>query len=80
MIEFLGWLGVLLLLGGLFLVSSSLISSNSTIYRLLNVVGSILMACYGASHRAYASVVANLAWIAVMMLAIALARYRARHG
>jgi hypothetical protein len=75
-IEVLGWFGSLLVLVALFFISAELLPAVSVTYRVLNITGSALLACYAALHQAYAFMFTKVAWLAVMISAIICVRRR----
>lgn len=79
LLHVIGNIGVLMILGAYFLVSSSMIKSISPWYQSLNLVGAIIMAIYSLVLAAWASVVLNGTWaiIAVVALLVNLRKARA---
>jgi drug/metabolite transporter (DMT)-like permease len=66
-----GWLGAAALLVAYAMVSSRKLEGNSTVYQLLNIVGSILLAANTIFYRAYPSSFVNLIWIGIAVFSIA---------
>jgi hypothetical protein len=71
-----GTLGAALLLIAYFLVSKGRIKGDSRVYQGLNVVGSVVLAVYGAALQAWSSMALNVVWA---LIGIALLR-RAKPG
>jgi drug/metabolite transporter (DMT)-like permease len=66
-----GWLGAAALLIAYAMVSSRKLEGNSTVYQLLNIVGSILLAANTIFYRAYPSSFVNLIWMGIAVFSIA---------
>jgi drug/metabolite transporter (DMT)-like permease len=66
-----GWLGAAALLVAYAMVSSKKLEGNSTVYQLLNIVGSLLLAANTIFYRAYPSSFVNLIWIGIAVFSIA---------
>jgi drug/metabolite transporter (DMT)-like permease len=66
-----GWLGAAALLVAYAMVSSKKLEGNSTVYQLLNIVGSLLLAANTIFYRAYPSSFVNLIWTGIAVFSIA---------
>jgi hypothetical protein len=66
-----GWFGAAALLVAYAMVSSRKLEGNSTVYQLLNIVGSLLLAANTVFYRAYPSSFVNLIWIGIAVFSIA---------
>jgi hypothetical protein len=66
-----GWLGAAALLVAYAMVSSRKLEGNSTVYQLLNIIGSILLAANTIFYRAYPSSFVNLIWMGIAVFSIA---------
>jgi drug/metabolite transporter (DMT)-like permease len=66
-----GWLGAAALLVAYAMVSSKKLEGNSTVYQLLNIVGSVLLAANTVFYRAYPSSFVNLIWTGIAVFSIA---------
>ena len=78
MIDVGGWIGVALLLIAYALVSTRRLTGDSTIYQLLNIVGSVLLIINSFFYGAYPSVGINIAWIAIALAALLWKQYCSR--
>jgi len=66
-----GWFGAAALLVAYAMVSSRRLEGNSTVYQLLNIIGSLLLAANTIFYRAYPSSFVNLIWTGIAVLSIA---------
>ncbi len=57
-----GALGMLMILGAFWLVSTQRVSAQSWQYQLLNVAGSAVLAVYSVLLEAWASLALNVVW------------------
>ena len=69
--EAIGWLGAAALLVAYALVSYRKLEGHSTVYQLLNIVGSLLLAANTIFYRAYPSSFVNLIWMGIAVFAVA---------
>jgi fatty acid desaturase len=69
-IEAAGWVGALLILGSYILVSSGRLTGQSRVYQWMNVVGAAGFVVNTWWHGAMPSVVLNVVWCAVGLLAL----------
>lgn len=74
MIHAVGVVGLVLLLGGYFLVSAGRLGGQSTAYQSMNLAGAVVLVWYSWALGAWASVVLNLVWAGIA--AVALVRTR----
>lgn len=65
-----GWLGAAALLVAYAMVSSRKLEGNSTVYQLLNIVGSLLLAANTIFYRAYPSAFVNLIWMGIAVFSV----------
>jgi hypothetical protein len=70
LVNLLGWVGAIILLGGYGLISFKNYSGNSVVYQSLNVVGSALLIINTIYFGAYPSAFVNVIWIGIAILAI----------
>jgi len=68
--EILGWYGVCAILLAYALLSFEYIKSNSWAFQLLNLSGAIGMVLDGWDDKSYQSMVLNIIWGAVALIAI----------
>lgn len=68
--EFGGWAGTVILLIAYGLVSVRRLEGDSVIYQLANVVGALLLMANSFYHGAMPSVVVNVFWTGIGLLAI----------
>lgn len=78
-LHLIGNIGVVMILGAYFLVSTGRIRSISSVYQGLNLLGAIIIAVYSVILAAWASVVLNSTWavIAAVSLIVNLRKARA---
>jgi len=65
-----GWLGAAVLLVAYAMVSSRKLEGHSTVFQLLNVGGSLLLAANTIFYGAYPSTFVNLIWAAIAIFSI----------
>lgn len=69
--EILGWIGTFLVLGAYFLVSFGWLDGESLIFQLMNIFGSLGLLAIAFSKKVYQSVVVNIVWILIGLVAMA---------
>ena len=70
MIHVFGNFGVLMVLAAYFLVSNGRISSTSSSYQVLNLVGGAILVAYSVVFFAWANVVLNTIWFCIALVAL----------
>lgn len=70
LLHIIGNIGVLLVLGAYFLISTGRLKSISPRYQLLNLVGAIILTVYAVILVAWASVVLNGIWALIALVAL----------
>jgi len=70
LIDIVGWIGVAALLIAYALVSTRRRAGDSTVYQLLNLLGSALLIVNSLYYGAYPSVGVNVAWIGIAIYAL----------
>lgn len=81
LVETVGWTGALLVLGAYGLLSLKKVAGDSTTYQGMNIGGSLLLAMYAFWKDASASLLVNIAWMAIGVSAIVMSlRSRKRRG
>ncbi len=65
-----GWLGAAALLVAYAMVSSRKLEGHSTVFQLLNVGGSLLLAANTIFYGAYPSTFVNVIWAAIAIFSI----------
>lgn len=70
LIEIIGWLGAILVLGAYILVSSGRLSGGSAVFQWMNVLGSGLFVLNTWWHGAIPSMVLNIVWSGVGLTAL----------
>lgn len=65
-----GWLGAAFLLVAFAMVSYKKLEPDSTIYQLLNIIGSIFLVANTIFYRAYPSSFVNVIWAVIAILSI----------
>ena len=69
-IEIFGWHGTFAIVGAYFLLSFSIIQSNTLIYQLLNFTGALGILIVSFYKKAYQPGVLNIIWILIALVAI----------
>jgi hypothetical protein len=69
LIDLIGWLGALFLLGAYGAVSFRKLPAQSMIYQLANALGSCCLIVNTLYYRAFPSAFVNLVWIAIAIVA-----------
>jgi hypothetical protein len=69
-----GWLGAAALLVAYAMVSSKKLEPDSTLYQLLNIVGSLFLVANTIFYRAYPSSFVNVIWAGIAIFSIATRR------
>lgn len=67
---FLGWIGAILLLSAYFLLIHKNLTSRSSIYQWMNILGALLLAVNTLKLKAYPSFSINIAWILIGLYGI----------
>lgn len=70
LIEIIGWIGTILIVGAYFLNINGKIKSTAVPYILTNLVGGILFSIYTYAHRTYPNMVVNVIWVFIAIAAI----------
>ena len=69
-IDLVGWVGAVALLGAYALVSSRKLEGDSLYYQLLNLTGGALLIINSSYYGAFPSVGVNVVWIGIAMTAL----------
>jgi len=69
-IEIIGWLGTILIVGAYFFNINGKVKSTSVPYILSNLVGGILFSIYTYVHRTYPNMVVNVVWVVIAIVAL----------
>jgi hypothetical protein len=70
MVEVLGWIGSVLIVGAYFLNINGKVKSSSAAYICCNLVGGIFFTIHTFVHRAYPSMVVNIIWVIIAIAAL----------
>jgi hypothetical protein len=70
LIEIIGWIGTILIVGAYFLNINGKIKSTAVPYIIANLVGGILFSIYTYAHRTYPNMVVNVVWVIIAIAAI----------
>ncbi|MCX8035254.1 MAG: hypothetical protein N3A71_03165 [Candidatus Dojkabacteria bacterium] len=70
LIELLGVLGAIMILGAYFLLSINYLSADNLFYQLLNILGSLVLLCYSFYKKAWANVGINFIWMIIGLFAL----------
>ena len=68
--EFLGWYGMLTLIGAYFLVSFGFIAASGLTFQMLNITGGAALVIFAISKEATQLAVLNIFWALIGILAI----------
>ena len=69
-IEVIGWIGSILLLGSYFLNIKGKIKSTSTIYSVCNLIAGILFSIFTYARQTYPNMVVNIVWVLIAIEAL----------
>ncbi len=69
-LEAIGVLGAIMVLGAFGLNSFSVVSSTSVFYQLMNLVGGAAFVYYTFKKTAWSSLVVNIAWVLIAFVAL----------
>jgi len=69
-IDIIGWIGSAFLLLGYYLISSGRVLAVSTLYKTLNILGSIFLGYNAYYYGAFPSSFVNLIWLLIAMYAL----------
>lgn len=78
LVDVVGWTGAAALLLAYVLVSTKRIEGDSVAYQFLNLGGAVLLIVNSFYYGAYPSVVVNVVWIGIAVLALMWGRWKAR--
>ena len=70
-IEIFGWYGTFAIIGAYFLVSFSIVQSNTLTFQLINLTGALGLFIVSFYKKAYQLVVLNVIWLFIALVAIA---------
>ncbi len=73
-VDVIGWLGALSLLGAYGLVSSRRVDGASVLYQMLNLSGGAALVINTYYHGAYPSAFVNVVWIGIALYALTIVR------
>lgn len=68
--EFCGWYGMIALIVAYGLVSFAVINAEGMVFQCLNITGSIGLMIVAASKNVYQSVILNIFWISIGIIAV----------
>ena len=69
-IEIIGWIGAVLIVGAYFLNINGKLKSSSLVYIVSNLVGGIFFTINTFVHSAYPSMIVNIIWVVIAVAAI----------
>jgi hypothetical protein len=70
LIEAVGWIGAIMILAAYGLLSSGRLDGRSTLYQLLNLVGSVGVVINSGWNHAIPSAVLNVVWMGIGVVAL----------
>ena len=71
LVEIIGWIGAVLIIGAYYLNINGKIKSSSAWYIVSNLVGGIFFTINTFVHQAYPSMIVNIIWIFIAVEALA---------
>ena len=69
-IEIIGWIGSVLIVGSYFLNINGKLKSTSPVYIISNLMGGIFFTIKTFAHKAYPSVAVNVIWVIIAIAAL----------
>jgi hypothetical protein len=69
-IEIIGWIGTVLIVGAYFLNINGKVKSTSVPYIISNLIGGVLFSIYTYAHRTYPNMVVNVIWVFIAIAAL----------
>ena len=76
LIEIIGWIGALLILGAYALLSAGKLSGSSPTYQWMNIVGAAGFVINSGANGAWPSAAMNGVWICIGLATLARAKWR----
>lgn len=70
LIEIIGWIGAVLIVGAYFLNINGKLKSSSTVYIISNLIGGIFFTINTLVHQAYPSMIVNIIWVFIAVAAL----------
>ncbi|HXK38078.1 MAG TPA: hypothetical protein VJ579_03350 [Candidatus Paceibacterota bacterium] len=70
LLEAIGVLGSIMVLGAFALNSFGVVESSSTVYQIMNLVGGSAFVYYTFKKTAWSSLVVNVAWVIIALVAL----------
>lgn len=69
-VEIIGWIGAVLIVGAYYLNISGKLKSTSSAYIICNLIGGVFFIINTYAHKAYPSVLVNVIWVIIALAAI----------
>jgi len=69
-VECLGWLGAILVLSAYYLISTDKVTSASSLFQWLNIIGAIGLIIHTIFNHAYPSAFVNVIWVGVAVYSL----------
>lgn len=69
-IETIGWIGTVLIVGAYFLNINGRVKSTAIPYILANIIGGILFSIYTYAHHTWPNMVVNVVWVFIAIAAL----------
>ena len=69
-VEIIGWIGSVLIVGAYFLNINGKLKSSSVIYIISNLIGGIFFSINTFVHRAFPSMAVNIIWVIIAIAAL----------
>jgi hypothetical protein len=69
-IEIIGWIGTILIVGSYFFNINGRIKSTSVLYIVSNLIGGVLFSIYTYVHHTWPNMVVNIIWVFIAIAAL----------
>ncbi|MFN8242555.1 MAG: hypothetical protein U0X40_00765 [Ferruginibacter sp.] len=70
LIEIIGWIGAVLIVGSYFLNINGKLKSNAPLYIISNLLGGVFFTINTLVHHAYPSMIVNIIWVLIAIAAL----------
>lgn len=70
LVEIIGWVGAVLIVGAYFLNINGRMNSSSPVYIISNLVGGVFFTINTLVHHAYPSMIVNIIWVFIAIAAL----------
>ena len=77
-VECFGWLGAILVLAAYYLISTDKLTSASSLFQWLNIIGALGLIIHTIFNHAYPSAFVNIIWVGVAIYSLIKHRHKKR--